>query len=100
MFSKHFVTYGDRSFNIQKKRIRYQANQLNFFDEIHVFSQKDISKEFKLRFKNVFNDELGGGYCHQSGSDPISFVLKAGALGNDNFFFDAMDRMRQAENII
>ncbi len=45
-------------------------------------------------------DELGGGYCHQSGSDPISFVLKAGALGNDNFFFDAMDRMRQAENII
>ena len=62
MFSKHFVTYGDRSFNIQKKRIRYQANQLNFFDEIHVFSQKDISKEFKLKFKNVFNDELGGGY--------------------------------------
>tara|TARA_B100000282_G_C31688729_1_gene470392 strand:- start:214 stop:1074 length:861 start_codon:yes stop_codon:yes gene_type:complete len=62
MFSKHFVTYGDRSFNIQKKRIRYQANQLNFFDEIHVFSQKDISKEFKLKFKNVFNDDLGGGY--------------------------------------
>ena len=62
MFSKHFVTYGDRSFNIQKKRIRYQANQLNFFDELHVFSQKDISKEFKLKFKNVFNDELGGGY--------------------------------------
>ena len=44
-------------------------------------------------------DELGGGYCHQSGSDPISFVLKAGALGNDNFFFDAMDRMREAERI-
>ena len=62
MFSKHFVTYGDRSFNIQKKRIIYQANQLNFFDEIHVFSQKDISKEFKLKFKNVFSDELGGGY--------------------------------------
>ena len=62
MFSKHFVTYGDRSFNIQKKRIRYQANQLNFFDEIHVFSQKDISREFKLKFKNIFNDQLGGGY--------------------------------------
>lgn len=62
MFSKHFVTYGDRSFNIQKKRIIYQANQLNFFDEIHVFSQKDISREFKLKFKNIFNDQLGGGY--------------------------------------
>ena len=45
-------------------------------------------------------DELGGGYCHQSGSDPISFVLKAGALGSDDFFFDALDRMRQAEKII
>tara|TARA_B100000282_G_C31705341_1_gene478384 strand:+ start:382 stop:1245 length:864 start_codon:yes stop_codon:yes gene_type:complete len=62
MFSKHFATYGDRSFNIQKKRIKYQANQLNFYDKIHVFSHKDISKEFKLKFKNIFNAELGGGY--------------------------------------
>ena len=46
MFSKHFATYGDRSFNIQKKRIKYQANQLNLYDKIHVFSHKDISKEF------------------------------------------------------
>ena len=58
MFSKHFATYGDRSFNIQKKRIKYQANQLNLYDKIHVFSHKDIS-EFKLKFKNIFNAELG-----------------------------------------
>ena len=30
--------------------------------KIHVFSHKDISKEFKLKFKNIFNAELGGGY--------------------------------------
>ncbi|MGI9234081.1 MAG: four-carbon acid sugar kinase family protein [Woeseiaceae bacterium] len=42
-------------------------------------------------------DELGGGYCHQSGDDPISFVLKAGALGKEDFCFTALDRMRQAE---
>lgn len=42
-------------------------------------------------------DELGGGYCHQSGADPVSFVLKAGALGKEDFCFTALDRMRLAE---
>lgn len=42
-------------------------------------------------------DELGGGYCHQGGADPISFVLKAGALGKEDFCFTALDRMRLAD---
>ncbi len=42
-------------------------------------------------------DELGGGYCHQGGADPISFVLKAGALGKEDFCFTAFDRMRIAD---
>ena len=42
-------------------------------------------------------DELGGGYCHQPGSDPISLVLKAGALGKQDFVFSALERMRAAE---
>jgi uncharacterized protein YgbK (DUF1537 family) len=42
-------------------------------------------------------DELGGGYCHQSSPEPVSFVLKAGALGKDDFFFRALERMRLAE---
>jgi len=42
-------------------------------------------------------DELGGGYCHQSGADPISFVLKAGALGKESFCLTAFDRMRLAD---
>jgi uncharacterized protein YgbK (DUF1537 family) len=42
-------------------------------------------------------DELGGGYCHQSAPEPVSLVLKAGALGQDDFFFQALDRMRLAE---
>ena len=44
-------------------------------------------------------DELSGGYCHQGGDDPISFVLKAGAIGNEDFFFSALARMRLAEGI-
>ena len=42
-------------------------------------------------------DELGGGYCHQSTPEPVSLVLKAGALGQDDFFFRALERMRLAE---
>ena len=42
-------------------------------------------------------DELSGGYCHQMTPTPISFVLKAGAIGKEDFFFDAISRMRQAE---
>ncbi len=42
-------------------------------------------------------DELGGGYCHQGGDDPISFVLKAGALGKEDFCDTALARMRLAE---
>ncbi len=42
-------------------------------------------------------DNLSGGYCHQSGKNPVSFVLKAGAIGKENFVFDALERMRMAE---
>lgn len=41
-------------------------------------------------------DELGGGYCHQSSPEPLSLVLKAGALGKPDFFSRALDRMREA----
>tara|TARA_B110000240_G_scaffold90589_1_gene102895 strand:- start:7519 stop:8829 length:1311 start_codon:yes stop_codon:yes gene_type:complete len=42
-------------------------------------------------------DELGGGYCHQPSPTPMSFVLKAGALGAPDFFFRALERMQTAE---
>jgi uncharacterized protein YgbK (DUF1537 family) len=42
-------------------------------------------------------DNLGGGYCHAAGADPLSLVLKAGALGNAEFFFTALERMRAAD---
>ena len=53
-----------------------------------------------LRIKNVevsSFDNLSGGYCHQAGKNPVSFVLKAGAIGKEDFVFDALERMRAAE---
>jgi uncharacterized protein YgbK (DUF1537 family) len=42
-------------------------------------------------------DNLSGGYCHTTTPEPMSLVLKAGGLGNDEFFFTALDRMRAAD---
>ena len=42
-------------------------------------------------------DELSGGYCHQAGTKPTSFVLKAGAIPKDDFFFIAIERLREAD---
>ncbi|MAI42182.1 MAG: serine kinase [Gammaproteobacteria bacterium] len=43
-------------------------------------------------------DNLAGGYCHEASADPISIVTKAGGLGDEKFFFTALERMRQADN--
>jgi uncharacterized protein YgbK (DUF1537 family) len=42
-------------------------------------------------------DELFGGYCHAPAGRPMSFVLKPGGMGDPQFFFTALDRLRAAE---
>jgi uncharacterized protein YgbK (DUF1537 family) len=39
-------------------------------------------------------DELGGGYCHAEKPEPISLLLKAGAIGGPDLFFRGLARMR------
>lgn len=42
-------------------------------------------------------DDLSGGYCFSSAPGPLALVLKAGGLGNEQFFEYALSRMRRAE---
>ncbi|MGA0599367.1 four-carbon acid sugar kinase family protein [Caulobacter sp. KR2-114] len=42
-------------------------------------------------------DDLFGGYCHAPGPNPTSFVLKPGGLGDQQFLFNALHRLREAE---
>lgn len=42
-------------------------------------------------------DHLGGGYCHATGSEPMSLVTKAGGAGEENFFEAALERMQAAD---
>ncbi|MDR3507440.1 MAG: four-carbon acid sugar kinase family protein [Caulobacteraceae bacterium] len=42
-------------------------------------------------------DDLHGGYCYAPGARPASFVLKPGGLGDQQFLFNALHRLREAE---
>ncbi len=39
-------------------------------------------------------DDLGGGYCHAEKPEPISLLLKAGAIGEPDLFSRGLARMR------
>ena len=42
-------------------------------------------------------DDLHGGYCYAPAPRPTAFVLKPGSLGDQQFLFDALHRLREAE---
>jgi uncharacterized protein YgbK (DUF1537 family) len=48
----------------------------------------------------AYDDELFGGYCHTNGSHAMSFVLKPGSMGNQDFFAQAFARMREADQVV
>ena len=43
--AKYFITYGNAKFELAKKRIEQEAINLNIFDKIILYSEKDISDE-------------------------------------------------------
>ena len=43
--AKYFITYGNSMFELAKKRIEQEAINLNIFDKIILYSEKDISDE-------------------------------------------------------
>jgi 3-dehydrotetronate 4-kinase len=47
----------------------------------------------------AYDDELFGGYCHHGDGLPMSFVLKPGSMGNEDFFARAFARMREADSV-
>ncbi len=49
------------------------------------------------RVELAIHDELLGGYCHRHGDDPLAFVLKAGAAGEEDFYDIGLMRLQQAD---
>src|SRR5574344_37870 len=60
IYKKIFITYGDKGYHYNLKRIRGEANKLNFFDKIITYSHSDLPICIKSSPLMLFSK--GGGY--------------------------------------
>jgi len=58
----HFISYGDQKYNNAKIRIKNQAIETNWFDNIKIYEPNDLTLEFKEQYKDVLEMSRGGGY--------------------------------------
>lgn len=56
---KVLITYGDKKFEMSKKRFIQQAYSINVFDEIIAYSEENLTEE--LKSSEVFKEKRGGG---------------------------------------
>lgn len=93
IYSKHFITYGDSGYNIQKKRLAYEAKAMKIFSSINVYSNNSLSDNFKEDFDAVLSQKKGGGYwmwksyiildmLNKTSPNDILFYLDAGSTLN------------------
>ena len=47
----------------------------------------------------AIHDELQGSYCHRAGDVPLALMLKAGNTGGEDFYDNAIDRLRRADEV-
>lgn len=58
-----FTSFGNELYSGARKRITQEATNLNFFDQIHVYSENDIDKTFWEKHKTfIQNNKRGFGY--------------------------------------
>lgn len=58
----YFFSYGDDNYKLSKQRILKEATELNIFDKCNVYSPDDIDKDFKNKYKEIFEYKRGNGY--------------------------------------
>lgn len=52
---KYFCTFADSKMKKASLRIEKQAKDLDFFDEVFIYSTNELDQEFKEIFKNKFS---------------------------------------------
>jgi hypothetical protein len=57
-----FITYGDKNYSIQRKRIVFQAKKFKIFKKIFSYKYSSLNKDFKKRFSNLLKSSKGAGY--------------------------------------
>jgi len=60
---KYFITYNSsKSFKFSNNHLINLALNSNLFDDVYNFSYKDLSQDFTRKYKNVLQQNRGGGY--------------------------------------
>lgn len=57
-----FISYGDSNFEKSRNRIFNEAKECDLFQKIKIYSEKDLSEEFKRDFSYLLKFKRGGGY--------------------------------------
>lgn len=58
----HLISYADHKFEKAKDRLYKEANQTGWFNTIKIYSPKDLSYNFKNKYKSILKLKRGGGY--------------------------------------
>lgn len=58
----HFISYGNKRYNKAKERIKKEALATEWFDNVKIYEPKDLTVEFKEKYKEVLGMDRGGGY--------------------------------------
>ena len=60
---KYFISFADSRMSAATTRIAKQAEEMNFFDEIHVLDEKSLDEDFCQKWKHIMRfGERGFGY--------------------------------------
>lgn len=58
----YFVSYGDKNYNIQLNRIKYQAKKFKLFQKVYIYRYRNLDQKFKNNFNSLLHEKKGGGY--------------------------------------
>lgn len=58
----YFITYATKDFDIAARHLIKLANKSNFFERCIYFKPTDLPKDFKEKYKNIFQYKRGAGY--------------------------------------
>lgn len=58
----HLISYGDDRYSFQREKFRTEAISSSFFDEVKMFSPRDLDHDFITRYREILNMRRGGGY--------------------------------------
>jgi len=59
---RHLVSFADSKFKKSLERLKIQAVEMNYFDQIHMYSDDDLDPEFINQFPSNFFNGKGFGY--------------------------------------